>query len=384
MKIVAKTLYGLEELVAGELSEMGASNIRTANRAVLFDGNLELLYRANYTSRYALSFLVTVKQFTVNSKDDLYNNALAVKWSEFMDNSKLFYINPVVKSSGFNHSAYPALVVKDAIADYFRGRTGERPSVDAKDPDIVINLHISGNRADILLDSTVVPLYKRGYRTEQGQAPLNEVLAASIVKLSGWQPDTPFYDLMCGSGTFSIEAAMIARNIPAGKFRKSFGFERWDNFNPGLFERVKSQADSEINNSMPEICISDISEQAVNDAAINIRNSGFSDILKPQVKDIAGYNDSNREGFLFLNPPYGVRLTTDEMDKLYSGLGSLVKHHFHGSRVWIITAAPGALKHIGLKPRSKRKLFNGALETVLAEYEIFKGSLKDMVIAKSH
>jgi putative N6-adenine-specific DNA methylase len=235
MKFTAKTLYGLENVLAGELEELGASDIQPANRAVLFSGSKELLYKVNYCSRSALSFLVPLSGFRIRSKEDLYKKASEVEWSEIIDHNSSFSVAPVVRSELFTHSGYPALIVKDAIADYFRKETGKRPSVNTSDSDVVINLHISNDHVDISLDSSVIPLYKRGYRAEQGLAPLNEVLAAGMLMLAGWDGTLPLQDPMCGSGTLLIEAQLIASRIPPGKFRPSFGFTRWKDFDQTLF-----------------------------------------------------------------------------------------------------------------------------------------------------
>jgi putative N6-adenine-specific DNA methylase len=227
MNLVAKTLFGLENLLAEELGTLGAADIKTANRAVLFSGNKELLYRVNYCSRIALSVLVIVDNFRIRTKEDLYSKASAIEWSDLMDADTSFSVMPVVNSSLFTHSGYPGLIVKDSVADYFRKKKGRRPSVNGENPDLLINLHISNDNVTISLDSSQVPLYKRGYRKEQGTAPLNEVLAAGILMLSGWDKTSPLFDPMCGSGTILVEAGLIANNIPPGKFRNFFGFTRW-------------------------------------------------------------------------------------------------------------------------------------------------------------
>jgi putative N6-adenine-specific DNA methylase len=376
MKFTAKTLYGLEDVLALELKELGASDIEPANRAVLFSGSKELLYKVNYCSRSALSFLVPLSGFRIRSKEDLYKKASEVEWSEIMDHDSSFSVAPVVRSELFDHSGYPALVVKDAIADYFRGKSGKRPSVSTSDPDVVINLHISNDHVDISLDSSVIPLYKRGYRSEQGLAPLNEVLAAGMIMLSGWDGTLPLQDTMCGSGTILIEAQMIANKIPPGKFRNFFGFTRWKDFDENLFIRMKKESEAQIVKSGTLVTGSDISEAAVRQAEANIRKAGLEGVISVEVADFKDVKRASGDGYLVINPPYGQRLKPDEIENLYSMIGSTLKHHFAGNKAWIITSGKEYLRNIGLKPKKKFTLFNGALECVFAGYELYEGTKK--------
>jgi putative N6-adenine-specific DNA methylase len=376
MKFTAKTLYGLEDVLARELGELGASDIMPVNRAVLFTGSKELLYKVNYCSRVALSVLVPLSGFRIRSKDDLYNKASEVDWSAIMDHDSSFSVAPVVRSEIFDHSGYPALVVKDAIADYFRGKTGKRPSVSTSDPDVVINLHISNDHVDISLDSSVIPLYKRGYRAEQGAAPLNEVLAAGMLMLSGWDGTLPFQDPMCGSGTLLVEAQLLANRIPPGKFRQFFGFTRWKDFDDNLFRKVKMESEAKTIKSGTLIAGSDISEDAVKQAEANIRKAGLEGEISVEVADFKDIKKISGTGFLVINPPYGERLKPDEIENLYSMIGTTLKHHFAGYKAWIITSGKEYLRNIGLKPKKKYILFNGALECVFAGYEMYEGTKK--------
>ncbi len=373
---VAKTLYGLEEVLASELLALGASDVKQANRAVLFSGDRELMYRVNYCVRTVLSVLMHITDFTIRSKEDLYRKASGVNWSAFMDNDTTFSVVPVVNSGLFEHTAYPGLVVKDAIADYFRKTSGKRPSVDAHDPDLVINLHISNERVDISLDSTVIPLFKRGYRTEQGLAPLNEVLAAGILMLSGWDGSVSLTDPMCGSGTIPIEAGLLANCIPPGRFRSFFGFTRWKDFDEKLFSKVKEESDKKIIRSPAGIFGSDISEEAIRQSAANIQKAGLSDIITLEVADFKDINPASGKGFLVFNPPYGQRLKNDEINGLYTMIGSTLKHKFPGKKAWIITSGKELLNNIGLKPQVKYTLFNGSLECIFAGYEMYEGTKK--------
>jgi putative N6-adenine-specific DNA methylase len=383
MNLVAKTLFGLENILAEELAELGAAEIKIANRAVLFTGNKELLYKINYCSRLALSVLVTVANFRIRSKEDLYSKASAINWSELMDADTSFSVMPVVNSTLFTHSGYPGLILKDSVADYFRKKKGIRPSVNGDNPDLLINLHISNDNVTISLDSSLVPLYKRGYRTEQGTAPLNEVLAAGILKLSAWDHSSPLFDPMCGSGTILVEAGMMANNIPPGKFRNIFGFTRWKGFDDELFMRVRQENDANILSGNARISGSDISELAVKNTLANLKSAGLGDQIAVEVKDFRNVENTMKNGFLVTNPPYGERLKHEDMDELYSMIGTMLKHSFSGNKAWIITSGKEYLKNIALKPMAKYTLYNGALECILAGYELYEGSRKPQKLAKS-
>jgi putative N6-adenine-specific DNA methylase len=378
MKFVAKTLYGLEKVLAEELINLGAGNVHEANRAVHFEGDISLLYAVNYCSRTALSVLMPVADFRIRSKDDLYIGGSKIEWEKFIDPDDTFSVVPVINSPHFSHTGYAGLILKDAIADSFRKRTGRRPSVNTNDPVILINLHISYDLVTISLDSTVVPLFKRGYRQEQATAPLNEVLAAGILQLSGWNASATLTDPMCGSGTIPIEAGMIACKIPPGKFRKSFGFQRWKDYDVDLFEQVKSKSDSLIVPSLVKIFASDISVQAIQQARANVSGAGLSNTVSVGVADFKDLKEVDNQGFVFLNPPYGQRLMPEETDQLYGMIGTTLKHNFQGNTAWLITSNKDSLKKVGLKPKEKHTLFNGALECVLLKYEMYQGTRKPL------
>jgi len=376
MRLTAKTLYGLENVLAEELEILGAADIRKANRAVMFKGSRELMYRANYSLRTALSVLVLVSDFRIRSKDDLYRGTAAINWSEIMDADSSFSVVPVVNSRLFTHTGYPALVVKDAVADFFRKKYGKRPSVDTKDPSYIINLHISSDLVSLSLDSSGVSLFKRGYRIEQGPAPLNEVLAAGILKIAGWDGTVSLIDPMCGSGTIPIEAAMIACRIAPGKYRNLFGFSRWKDFDRNLFKRIKEEYDSQIRKSPVKITGSDISQEAVRQSMGNIKKAGLEEEIKVSRSDFREVKATDGDGYVFINPPYGERLKPEEINELYNMIGSTLKHNFAGSRAWIITSGREYLRNIGLKSRSKHILYNGPLECVLSEFVMYEGSAK--------
>lgn len=376
MKFVAKTLYGLEPVLAAELTALGAGSVTCVNRAVTFSGDKELMYRVNYCARTALSVLMPVGDFKIRSKDDLYKGGSKIEWDHFMSPDDTFSVVPVVNSPHFDHSGYAGLLLKDSVADYFRNKSGRRPSVDTNDPVILINLHISNDLVTISIDSSVIPLFKRGYRQEQAVAPLNEVLAAGILLLSGWDASATLLDPMCGSGTIPIEAGLIACRIPSGKFRKHFGFQRWKDFDEELFLRIKTICDSEIRSSPVKIFGSDISEHALLQSSNNLTRAGLADEVSLRLSDFKDLKSIDDEGFVFLNPPYGQRLQPEELDGLYSMIGSTLKHNFSGNTAWLITSNRESLKKVGLKPKEKHTLFNGALECTLLKYEMYLGTKK--------
>jgi putative N6-adenine-specific DNA methylase len=376
MNFVAKTLYGLEKVLAEELLNLGAKDIVPANRAVLFSGDISLLYKVNYMSRTALSVLMPVQEFWIKSSDDLYRKCLKIDWEKYMDVENTFAVSPVIQSQLFNHTGYAGLKLKDAIADYFRNTGGKRPSVNTNDPDVLINLHISNDKVTVSLDSSLIPLFKRGYRQEQAAAPLNEVLAAGILLISGWNAQTNLIDPMCGSGTIPIEAALYATNIPAGKFRKTFGFQKWKGYDPDIFDSVKKNGEAGIRNSPVQIYGSDISELSVAQSFKNVESAGLKDIVNLSVCDFKTLQRKDPEGVIFINPPYGERLLPEDTDLLYSEIGTILKHNFEGYSAWIISSNKESLKHIGLKPKVKHQLYNGSLECVLGKYELYAGSKK--------
>ena len=376
MRFIAKTLYGLEEVLALELQQLGAQNVKAANRAVFFTGGLEMMYMANYCSRTALSILRPISEFYIGSKDDLYKECSKIPWSDFMDSDSSFSVVPVVNSKIFEHTGFPALVVKDAIVDYFREKMGRRPSVDTHNPSIVINVHISNTRATVSLDSTVIPLYKRGYKSEHGDAPLNEALAAGMLYLSGWDKKSYLFDPMCGSGTIIIEAALMAANVPPGKFRESFGFTRWKDYDENLFNSIKEAEEAKIDKTGLKISGSDISGIAVKNAVENIANAGLSDVIDVKMADIKDFSTNGERGVVIMNPPYGQRIVPEEIEELYGTIGTVLKHKCPGNKAWIITSEKIFLNKIGLKPFAKHILYNGSIECLFVGYELYEGSKK--------
>ena len=380
MKLIAKTLYGLEEVLSKELAALGAENIRKGNRAVVFEGSKAMLYKANYNSRVALSFLVPVAEYNITKPSDLYDGAIKVEWDRYLDPSKTYAVNAVVTSKHFTHTGYPALVVKDAVADFFRRLTAKRPTVDTRSPDLLVNLHISHDRVTISLDSTVMPLYKRGYREEQVAAPLNEVLAAGIIMLSGWKADVPLVDGMCGSGTIVAEAGLMACNIAPGSFRRNFGFMKWRDYDDALFRSVKFDAEKKEKKAQVSIFGSDISTDAVRIASANINGAGLREVVTIRQADFISTAAPAEGGILIMNPPYGQRIGGEETVSLYREIGNSLKHNYQGYKAWIFSGDKSCLQAIGLKTMAKYDLFNGNIECRLHGYDLYEGSKKQ----KSH
>ena len=376
MKFVAKTFFGLENVLSNELHSFGVANVNIANRAVIFEGNISTLYKVNYCARTALSILMSIREFKIKSKNDLYSVGKSITWEKYMNYKSTFAITSVVNSPLFNHSGYAGLILKDSIADYFRDKTGSRPSVNTINPDISINLHISNSNVTVSLDSSGDPLFKRGYRQAFAEAPLNESLAAGMLLMSGWNGSAPLVDPMCGSATIPIEAAFIAKKIPAGKFRKSFGFQKWNNYDEQLFEQIKQECESGIVELKTKISGSDISNEAVKNSMINIRSAGLENDITIETIDFKYATAFENTGIAMINPPYGLRLNPDDLDSLYAMIGSKLKHSFEGYTAWILSSNKEALKKIGLKPSEKHILLNGANECSFLKYDLYSGSKK--------
>ena len=379
-KIVVKTFAGLEPVLASELNALGAEAVSIERRAVSFTGNKSMLYKANFLLRTALKVLRPIAQFRVSHKDDLYNQSKKIEWSEYLTLGKSFSIESTVQSDLFVNSMYASLKVKDAIADHFRAKFGKRPSVNTEDPDIRIHIYLMGDYCELSLDSSGESLHKRGYRVGQGEAPVNEVLAAGMILLTGWHGNSDFLDPMCGSGTLLIEAAMIARGIPAGIYRKSFGFEKWEDFDKQLFSEIYN-ADYEKETNV-KIFGSDISIQSCAISRANIKSAGLSKVIEVETKDFLEMNPPFENGIIVTNPPYGERLISKSIPGLYKSVGDVLKQRFSGYTAWIISSSEVGFKSIGLKPSRKIELFNGALPCSFRSFELFHGTHKQTVILK--
>jgi len=379
-KMVAKTFAGLEKVLADELTALGAESISVERRAVSFWGDQETLYKANFLLRTALRVLKPVAEFDVSKKEQLYNYAKKVPWTDYLALGKTFAIDSTVQSETFVNTMYASLKVKDAIADHFREATGKRPSVNTSDPDIRINVHLMDNHCILSLDSSGESLHKRGYRLGQGDAPLNEVLAAGMILLSGWHGEKDFLDPMCGSGTLLIEAAMIAKGIAPGLYRKSFGFERWPDFNENLFADIYNREYE--NDFNGKIVGSDISVKNVSIAKANIKNAGLSKLIEVTVLDIRKLDPPFENGIIITNPPYGERIKPNSIEDLYTEIGNVFKRKFAGYEAWVLSGSVDGLKSIGLKPSRKIELFNGAIPCSFRCYNLFQGPRKKLLIKK--
>ena len=380
-KMVAKTMMGLEEILADELRSIGADNIECINRAVLFEGDMRTLYRANYPCRTALAILKPFAEFEANNEQELYDQVYRIKWEKILDVDCTFMIDSTTSGDIFTHSYYAALKTKDAIVDRFRRNFGQRPSIDTESADYKFNLHIRDNQVTLLINSSGDSLHKRGYRQAVGLAPINEVLAAGMIKLTGWQCDTNFYDPMCGSGTLLIEAAMMAMNIPAQYYRGDhFAFRRWKEFNLGEWKSVKQEEDRKIGSTDfdHEIWGNDIDLSVLSQAEKNLQ---FTKLHKDVMLFNGSFEDQDPpEGptLIVTNPPYGERIKIEDLNAMYQQLGDTFKHKYgKDCEVWLISSDFEALKHIGLKPSKKIPLLNGQLDCRFLKFELFEGSLKD-------
>lgn len=374
-RMTAQTMYGLEKVLAEELLRLGAKDVETHNRAVLFTGDLGFLYKANLCLRTAIRVLVPLRTFTVRNEQDVYAGVKDIEWEEHMAVSDTFAVACTLNSDRFNHSQFLALRAKDAVVDRFRDRTGKRPTVDPEHALLRIRLFITGDQCTVLLDSSGDALHKRGYRDLTNLAPLNEVLAAGMILLTGWDRMSNFVDPMCGSGTLLIEAALIAANIPPGAYRKGFGFQRWKNYDAGLWQKIHDGAMERITGNSPVILGGELSKNVVRKALTNIAIADLKDEI--EVKNLA-FEDlpaPEGRGILIINPPYGERMDEDaDINGLYKMIGDTLKKNWAGYDAWVITPNMEAAKHIKLTPRPKIRLFNGPLDCRFMRYELYAGS----------
>jgi len=377
MKIVARTLAGLEEVLAKEIEEIGGADVEIFNRAVEYKGDMTLLYKSNLWLRTAIDVLLPLSKFTANTEEELYTKIQKINWSNYITSEKTFSITPIVHSSVFTHSHYASLKVKDAIVDQLREKKGRRPNVNTENPDIKIMLRISENKCSVLLNSSGDSLFKRGYRKYGGEAPINEVLAAGIISLTEWDGKTPFVDPMCGSGTFPIEAAMKAKNIAPGYIREEFGFMNWLNYREDIWEGLKYEAQFAIKNSKTPIYAFDKSRQTVRMAEMNADSiKELAGQITFEKKDFFKSEKPCESGILVMNPPYEIRIKTDNIEQFYELIGNTLKHKWTGFDAWIISSNLIAIKRLGLKPKRKIPLFNAQLESKLVHLPLYAGSKK--------
>lgn len=374
--MIAKTLFGFEEILAKELRNLGAGNVEVGVRSVAFDGDTGFMYKANICLRTAIKIIKPISSFHVSGEDDLYKKVFRMDWAEYLSVDDTFAIDATVFSDNFTHSLYVSQKTKDAIADKFRETDGKRPNVDVKNPDLRINIHIHQDQCNVSLDSSGASLHHRGYRTATNIAPINEVLAAGLLLLSGWDGQCDFMDPMCGSGTMLTEAAMIACNIPANINRKGFAFEKWPDFDSQLYEKIIDASLKKTREFHHKIIGMDKAPSAVRKAIDNIENANLTDYIDIK-RDNFFKTEKEMEGPLHIcfNPPYGERLDID-MQNFYASIGDTLKQGYPGTNAWMITSNLDALKFVGLRPSRKIKVFNSHLESRLVQYEIYEGSKK--------
>jgi len=375
--MVAKTLFGFEPTLARELRHLGAQQVREGVRNVQFKGDKGFMYKANLALRTAIKILVPIHTFPVNDEFDLYKKLKKINWEEYFDETKTFAINSVINSDNFNNSLYVSLKSKDAIVDYFREKTGERPNVDLKHPDVLFNIHIQKNTCTVSLDSSGESLHKRGYKSDTNIAPINEVLAAGLVLLSGYDGTQHFIDPMCGSGTILIEAAMIANNIPVNINRLEFAFEKWKDFDRELFNVIHESLLKKVRNSQKKIIGYDKAPSAIRKANNNVLNASLEDFITVEKQDFFT-SEKPVEGktIVLFNPPYGERISVD-VPVFYGKIGDTLKQHYPDTDAWFITSDFNVgLKSVGLRTSRKIKLFNGNLECRLVKYEMYSGTRK--------
>ena len=375
-ELIAKTFQGLEEVLAKELTELGASNIEIGRRMVSFTGDKEMMYKANFYLRTAIRILKPIKHFEAKNADEVYEAIKSIAWEEYLDTNKSFAVDAVVFSNEFRHSKFVAYKVKDAIVDYFREKNGERPSIRINNPDVALNIHIAEDKCTLSLDSSGESLHRRGYRQEAVEAPLNEVLAAGMILMSGWHGECDLIDPMCGSGTIPIEAALIARNIAPGVFRKEFAFEKWIDFDQELFDKIYND-DSQEREFAHKIYGYDNNPKANEIATHNIKAAGVSKDVTLKLQPFQQFEQPKEKAVIITNPPYGERISTNDLLGLYSMIGERLKHAFTGNTAWILSYREECFDQIGLKPTAKIPLFNGALECEFRKYEIFDGKYKE-------
>lgn len=374
--MVAKTLFGFEEVLAKELRNLGAGNVQEGIRNVSFEGDTGFMYKANLCLRTAIKILKPIHSFYVRDEKDLYKKIYRIDWSDYLSPDTTFAIDATVNSDNFTHSLYVSQKTKDAIVDKFRDIEGKRPNVDIKFPDIRIHIHIQKNQCNLALDTSGRSLHQRGYRTATNIAPINEVLAAGLLLLSGWDGQCDFLDPMCGSGTFLTEAAMIACNIPVNINRKEFAFEKWEDFDEALFEKIVDSSLNKTREFHHRIVGYDKAPSAVRKAQDNCTNANLAEYITIERKNFFDTEKfTENKMHMVFNPPYGERLNI-EMEEFYGNIGDTLKRNYPGTDAWFITSNLDALKFVGLRPSRKIKVFNSHLESRLVKYVMYEGSKK--------
>lgn len=373
-ELIAKTFQGLEEVLAQELIELGANDVQIGRRMVSFSGNQEMMYRANFCLRTAVRVLKPISHFRARNADDVYKAVKEIEWKDILDLDTSFVVDTTVYSTEFRNSKFVAYKVKDAIVDYFMEREGKRPNISVANPDLRLNIHIAEDNCTLSLDSSGESLHLRGYRTATVEAPINEVLAAALIKMSGWKFDCDLIDPFCGSGTILVEAALMARNIYPGVFRQKFGFENWKDFNPELLSSI-FEDDSNERTFEHRIIGSDINLRAVEAALANAKAAGVADLITVEQREIRDFKKPEMPAVLITNPPYGERLRPEDLSDIYRTLGEKLKREFQGGEAWIISSREELFDSMRLRPSFKVPLQNGSLDCELRKYVTFEGKL---------
>ena len=373
-ELIAKTFQGLEEVWAQELIELGANDVQIGRRMVSFSGDQEMMYRANFCLRTAVRVLKPISHFRARNADDVYKAVKEIEWKDILDLDTSFVVDTTVYSTEFRNSKFVAYKVKDAIVDYFMEREGKRPNISVANPDLRLNIHIAEENCTLSLDSSGESLHLRGYRTATVEAPINEVLAAALIKMSGWKFDCDLIDPFCGSGTILVEAALMARNIYPGVFRQKFGFENWKDFNPELLSSI-FEDDSNERTFEHRIVGSDINLRAVEAALANAKAAGVADLITVEQREIRDFKKPEMPAVLITNPPYGERLRPEDLSDIYRTLGEKLKREFQGGEAWIISSREELFDSMRLRPSFKVPLQNGSLDCELRKYVTFEGKL---------
>jgi putative N6-adenine-specific DNA methylase len=375
-EIKVTTFFGLEEVLEKELHQLGGKDIVPFKRGVSVVGDLGFLYKINLCLHTALKVIIPIVKFEANNEQELYDNIKLIEWERFISNTDTIMIEGVTNSEIFTHSLFVSQKVKDGIVDRFREKTGSRPDVDLIHPAFKVYVHIFKNEVSLHLDSSGDPLYKRGYRSDINEAPMKEVLAAGLVKLSGWEKHLQLIDGMCGAGTIAIEAALWANNIPPGYYRNEFGFMKWQNFDETLYETIYESSINKIKNEPVEIIANDIDNPTLKKAITNTKNAKVDDVVSCINQSFFDITPTRKGGVIILNPPYGERMPVTEIEKLYKEIGDKLKKDFKGFSAWIISSSPEAIKSIGLRPSRRIHLFNGSLECRFLKFDLYDGSKK--------
>lgn len=378
-RFFATTSKAMEPLLAQELEALGVQSIKTTVAGVYFQGSFESAYRVCLWSRIANRVLFPIKEFDAHTPEHLYEAVRSIHWLDHLDQKGTLAVDFATNHSAISHSQFGAQKVKDAVVDQLREKTGERPSVNIRTPDVRINVYLNRNRAVLSVDLSGESLHRRGYRQQGNEAPLKENLAAAILAISDWQkvatPGNAFLDPMCGSGTLPIEAAMIASKRAPGLIRNYFGFLKWKKFEPQNWSDLKKEAQElEIKEpkKLPKIVGYDRDSRAVTISLENIERAGLRGRLHIEKKDLSTCDRIADSGVLAVNPPYGERLgEVEELRPLYRELGDLFKKKFKGWNAFVFTGSPDLAKEVGLKADRRHVLFNGAIECRLLQFSIY-------------